>query len=165
MPHFCHHSCGLWHCDSELGENRIEWLSLQGHQISARLGLFLVGLGGTNFTPLAEPKWVPLFCLECMPWFGEKKTSQKLVGHGWVTDKKKTLGDLCDSANGQPYLFHPLIYTSGCIYCVFSLTQWPTFRLLGLPYQGSLNFPFWGNQPIQIQGMRDDFPTMHGLGW
>ena len=154
----------------------------KGIKISGLPDLFLVGfLGGTNFTPFKdsgiytvyihlvymEPKWVPLFCLECMPWFGEKKTSQKLVGHGWVTDAKKTWGDPCDSANGQPYLFHPLIYTSGGIYCAFSLTQWPTFRLLVIPYQGVIKFPFFGGikQYKSRVILRDDFPTMHGLGW
>ena len=94
--------------------------SLQGHQISARLGLFLVGLGGTNFTPLAEPKWVPLFCLECMPWFGEKKTSQKLVGHSWVTDAKKKLGEIyvIQPMANRIYFIH--LYILREVYTVYS---------------------------------------------
>ena len=186
VPHFCHHSCGLWHCDSDL-EEKLDRMIVPPRASNFRSARSVFGgfFWGTNFTSLGDsgiyiyiytvymciyiytwnPNGSPCFVWSVCLGLGKEDLSKNWLVMAGFTGAKKTSGDHCDSVNGQPYAFHPLIYTSGGIYCVFSFTQWPTFRLLGIPYQGSLNFPFWWNRTMQIQGNFEGlFPYNAWLG-
>ena len=142
------------------------WWVFWGAQIShpSRIQVYILYIYTLYiWNPNGSPCFVWSVCLG----LGKRRPLKNWLVMAGLQMQKKTWGDPCDSANGQPYLFHPLIYTSGGIYCVFSLTQWPTFRLLVIPYQGVIKFPFFGGikQYKSRVILRDDFPTMHGLGW
>ena len=73
---------------------------------------------GTNRFQVSIYTWNPNGS-PCFVWsaglgFGRSEDLSKIGNfHGWGKNVQKiTLGDLCDSANGQPYTFHPL----ACVY-------------------------------------------------